>query len=94
MSQIRLPGGVSETESTEVIWVEEQISCKGLGKQTQIFTASKRTFPLTLVCVGLSFILRDRWAVLMSLLPKISSHLHVFVWPFNYATVTHFQMLV
>lgn len=48
----------TETKSIQVIWVEEQICCKGLSKQTQIFTASVRTFPLTL-CMRLSFIYRD-----------------------------------
>lgn len=60
MRWIKLPQAVSmeETKSIQVIWVEEQIWCKGLGKQSQIFTASKRTFPLTLFCMSPPFVHR------------------------------------
>ena len=45
------PSEAVSVEETETKSFQEQICCKGLGKQTQIFTASERTFPLTLVCV-------------------------------------------
>lgn len=93
MRWIKLPEAVSvketETKSIQVIWVKKQICCKGLCKQTQIFTASERTFPLTLFCVNLSFEHRDSWDSLISFLLKISFYIPLAcpILPFKYVSL-------